>query len=1315
MTSLRMSAAIRTLGVLIFSVFAVSMVTAAAMDIDSVFEIDENVVTDNPAKDDWDRIYAGTDHSLVTTGILPDPAGLTRFTGGSKDIDDVADWHWDDNNSPDKDEITDAYAALYAGNVFAFGADRYATNGDAQIGFWLLQGDVGLVAGGDFSGNHELGDILVLSDFTQGGGTSTIRVYRWVGSGGSDGALDQITVSSSDALAEVNEAPVVSPWPYTPKSGTAGTFPIGAFFEGAVDLGALGISGCFSSFIAETRSSQSVSAELKDFVFGEFDVVPKVSLADTTFCEGESAEICPEVTGGVPPFTYEWSTGEASECITVTEAGEYCVTVTGDNGCSAEPVCATVTVLPPPTCSITGPETTCPADTNTYCAPEGMEVYSWSITGNGSIITSADQRCVDVLAGGVCDEPFTVTVAITDTNGCQNECDLMVSVGDDEPPTISCPDSVFVQCLDEVPNPDTGSVTADDNCSVSVRWDGDVSDGQTCPETIARTYVAEDDCGNTASCTQYIVIDDTTPPVIAECPDSVFVQCADDVPDPDTGLVSAEDNCDDDLDVRHVGDVSDGNTCPETITRTYRVTDDCGNTADCVQYIVIEDTTPPLLTCPPDTSYECTGEGGYVPAEDWKFPSANLQGLISAGGSVSDNCDSEPDVTYDLTGPVDTCPRVWTLTWKATDECGNETTCDQRISEDDTQPPTITCPDSVFVQCPDDVPDPDTGLVTASDSCDTEVDVTFEGDVSDGKKCPETIKRTYRATDDCGNYADCAQYIVVDDTQDPRITCPDSVFVQCIGDVPDPDTKLVTADDNCDADPEITFEGDASDGKSCPETIKRVYRATDDCGNYADCAQYIVVDDTTAPVLTCPDTLRFECDDIGDFGTAKAEDNCDSEPDVSYEDNVIAGNCPQESTIVRTWKAVDDCGNESKCVQMIYISDTTAPEITCANPETVACGETPVFTDPKVSDNCDPEPRFIVVGTDTIPDIGGGGFTVRRCWRGIDACGNESDECCQSIYVEPCGGYCTYTQGGWGSGCPDSQADLMESTQPGCIRDHYFYDVFPNGVMIGDPGGLGDGDDYYAVLWTTPAAVEAFLPAGGTPGALGKDDTNPTKTDAGVLGGQLLALTLNVYFGERGIFDQLGLLPDVGSVGDAVISSYCGSWFAGMTVYEFLGIANQAISGNTDVLIPYGASLSDVNRTATCINEMFDECHMNIPDLPVDYDGEGEVDRPVSQTPGLPTSNVPAQFTVDQAYPNPFTNICNIRFGLPSEGRISVDIFDVAGRRIASIADVVKPAGFHTVVWDGRNSSGQRVADGIYFYRVKFGSETAIKKMIMLQ
>src|SRR6185503_676596 len=120
-------------------------------------------------------------------------------TGGSKDNGDVSGWKCTSMSVPDKDDIEHAFAAIYPGPdgpLFYFGLDRFAVNGDAQVGFWLLQDSVSCVAPASgsafFSGHHQVGDLLILSDFTNGGVVSNIKVFEWVGSGGSDGPLDLV-------------------------------------------------------------------------------------------------------------------------------------------------------------------------------------------------------------------------------------------------------------------------------------------------------------------------------------------------------------------------------------------------------------------------------------------------------------------------------------------------------------------------------------------------------------------------------------------------------------------------------------------------------------------------------------------------------------------------------------------------------------------------------------------------------------------------------------------------------------------------------------------------------------------------------------------------------------------------------------------------------------------------------------------------------------------------------------------------------------------------------------------------------------------
>src|SRR5439155_14610908 len=160
------------------------------------------------------------------------------------------------------------------------------------------------------------------------------------------------------------------------------------------------------------------------------------------------------------------------------------------------------------------------------------------------------------------------------------------------------------QCAGDVPAPNTSLVTASDNCAgtVTVSWVSDVMSASNCFSqfTITRTYKATDVCGNNATCTQTITVNDTTPPIIT-CPVPVNVQCAADALTPTTSLVTASDNCAGTVTVSWVSDVMSASNCFSqfTITRTYKATDVCGNSATCTQTITVNDTTAPVLSAAP--------------------------------------------------------------------------------------------------------------------------------------------------------------------------------------------------------------------------------------------------------------------------------------------------------------------------------------------------------------------------------------------------------------------------------------------------------------------------------------------------------------------------------------------------------------------------------------------------------------------------------------------------------------------------------------------------------------------------------------------
>jgi hypothetical protein len=92
----------------------------------------------------------------------------------------------------------------------------------------------------------------------------------------------------------------------------------------------------------------------------------------------------------------------------------------------------------------------------------------------------------------------------------------------------------------------------------------------------------------------------------------------------------------------------------------------------------------------------------------------------------------------------------------------------------------------------------------------------------------------------------------------------------------------------------------------------------------------------------------------------------------------------------------------------------------------------------------------------------------------------------------------------------------------------------------------------------------------------------------------------------------------------------------------------------------------------------------------------------------------PARFALEPARPNPFRDRTALRLDLPSRARVRAEVFDLAGRRVRTIADAEYPAGSHAFEWDGRNESGQPVGAGLYLCRVSAGSWRAERKLLRI-
>jgi hypothetical protein len=292
----------KKLNILILTMFALVGLTFVAprswaqtgVDNPAIFELEGNTANDPAlAGQDWDTV------TPLTPNPIQDPAPQTIFTtGGSKDTNDVSQWKWKNGAVPDKDNILQAVATALAlpngDTAVYFAASRFNNNGDADIGLWFFQANVAPQANGTFGpapgqvANHIDGDLLLLVNFENGGLVPSIFVYKWQGGVNGGPVLVDPTLLKTgecgvgpdagnlDACAITNptETPAPTFWGYVPKFGTAGQFPPQSFFEGGVDLNKIFPTGvpCFSSFLAETRSSSSITAQLKDFAEGSFNL-----------------------------------------------------------------------------------------------------------------------------------------------------------------------------------------------------------------------------------------------------------------------------------------------------------------------------------------------------------------------------------------------------------------------------------------------------------------------------------------------------------------------------------------------------------------------------------------------------------------------------------------------------------------------------------------------------------------------------------------------------------------------------------------------------------------------------------------------------------------------------------------------------------------------------------------------------------------------------------------------------------------------------------------------------------------------------------
>lgn len=528
---------------------------------------------------------------------------------------------------------------------------------------------------------------LGINTFRIGGSVlSTGATFHW------DGSIDEVRVWDVErTAAQINNYRLC--WAPCSSAGLKAYYRFDQGMAGGNNAGLTTLADC-NNLINGTLTNFALNGSSSNWVCSDdaaFTSGPCCTSAITATQQGcGQVNFSSSTTGN---FTYAWTFGDGgtstlpSPMHTYTIAGTYTVTliatpVSSGAPCEGQTTITVVTDNVPPTVScknlifnyLTSPLTIVPGDVHQSSSDACCTSIGLSLIGQ----TTFD--CADVC------KIRTVTLMATDCNNNTATCVASVTVNDALAPVALCKDINVGMgqpgTLTISPNDVDAGTT--DNCpgfalTVSPNTFGCPAQG--CEQVHQVTLKATDCQGNTSICVAKVTVRDVLPPVMSNCPPSVFTQAA-------PGLCSAifqngataSDNCDQSLTISFsmsgattATGVGNGSGVPCNVgltTVTCTATDDCGQTGTCVFNVRVIDNQPPVLNCPPNmTVVGSITDGGTV--VDWSIP------------VPTDNCPgvSLVQVAGLPSGSFFPCGTT-TIVYQARDESGNAKTCNFTVTVD---------------------------------------------------------------------------------------------------------------------------------------------------------------------------------------------------------------------------------------------------------------------------------------------------------------------------------------------------------------------------------------------------------------------------------------------------------------------------------------------------------------------------------------------------------------------------------------------------------------------------------------------------------
>ena len=620
-------------------------------------------------------------------------------------------------------------------------------------------------------------------------------------------------------------------------------------------------------------------------------------------------------------------------------------TATDDSGNSATDT-QTVTVQ-----DTTAPHVTTPPDVTAEAAGTLTAVLLGTATATDSIdgdIAATNDAPTSFPLGDT-----SVTWTATDSAGNSATATQTVTVRDTTAPAITAPGDVTVEATDLRTPVVLGTATATDSVDPSVdvsndapwSWNrpavlpsADAADDEPAmlafgtdrrpePTRLAEadrdappafplgattvTWTATDSSGNSATDTQTVTVQDTTPPLVSAPLEAVLEAAGTLTPfgARDYGEATVTDNSGQDIAV--------SSSAPELFPLgltviVYSATDSSGNAGIDVQSVWVGDTTPPVITVPEARMFEATGPLTELGPGDYGTPE-----ITDAFGFSASN---DAPASFPLGTTV--------ISHSATDAYANSATAEQTVVLADTTPPGFAAPETAYIVVSSASDAVEFDVPPAEDLVDGAVSVSC--DPSPGARLglgTTTVECT--AADGSGNSSAVSFDIEVSLARSGAppviVPPPDAVFeaTGMLTPLSSVDYGSATATDG--AGGTVPVSSDAPAAFPLGATVI-TYTATATGGLGTGATQVITVRDTTAPDIVAPQNVMVEATGMLTsvvLGTATATDSVDSDIAITSDAPSLF---PLGTTVV-AYSATDAAGNAGRAEQIVLILDTAGPEI----------------------------------------------------------------------------------------------------------------------------------------------------------------------------------------------------------------------------------------------------------------------------------------------------------------------------------------------------------------------------------------------------